>query len=229
MLQKLKTKYQKIDFSNLENVIIIICFLFFIISLLFVRNIILIILIELFLYFLASFFKTKEISFINNFLPILILGYFLFHFINFNFIEFNVLKLLLIIIKILFFINYLLVFIELFKKRKIKLLKTFHKRFKYYSFKELRSRNIEKFRKINSKMANKYIKENAIEYQSDYYKVIDSNIENKSKVDLEEYVWINYLRFYKNKKYHILHSFNQFNFVFLLIHVIILILSIFVR
>ena len=45
---------------------------------------------------------------------------------------------------------------------------------------------------------------------------------------LDKYIWTNYLRFYKNQKNHIVRKIDKFNFLFLLIHVIILILS-FVR
>ena len=52
---------------------------------------------------------------------------------------------------------------------------------------------------------------------------------NKVKNDLEDYVCLNYLRFYKNKKYNKKNIFDSLNIVFISIHVIILLLSIFVR
>ena len=99
---------------------------------------------------------------------------------------------------------------------------------KKYTFKELRSKKEREFRNKEEIKINNYLKEENIPLGSDYEKVIKDNLDNLTNNKLDKYIWTNYLRFYKNQKNHIVRKIDKFNFLFLLIHVIILILS-FVR
>ena len=133
-----------------------------------------------------------------------------------------------IIVKIFFFVDYFLIILLTIKDKKYKIMKLQKRRLKKYTFKELRERKIDDFKRINQEIVNEYLKTYNILKDSDYYKVINDNYLNKTKEDLEEYVWINYLRFYKNKKYQKVRL-DKTNFLFLGIHGIILLLVLLVR
>ena len=229
MLKKLKKIYDNIDIYDLNNIVIVICIILFLISLYITKNTYIFIIMYIIILFLGSHFNNKIIKLISNILPVILFGYFLMHFIHFSMFKYLTFNTFIIIIKLLMFIDYILIIINYIKNKKIYLIKIFRKRSKHYSFKELRNKNIDKVKEINREEIDKFLKENKIEKTSDYYKVIENNFENKSKIDLEEYVWINYLRFYKNKRFNKINIFDRFNFIFLIIHVIMLLLVLLVR
>ena len=229
MLDRIRDKIDEFDVYELNNIIVIISFILFLISLYFVKNVYLIIVLYCCLLYLSRLYEKSIIKFICSLLPIIILGYFLIHFIHFTFIKDETFKTFRLIIKIMLGVNYTAILYYYFKNKKVKLEKLFKKKSYKYTFKELRKKNLNRFREnINNRVDN-YIDSNNIKLDSDYFKVIENNIDNKVNNELEEYVWINYLRFYKNQKFKKENIFNVYNLVFLLIHVIILIIILIVR
>ena len=89
---------------------------------------------------------------------------------------------------------------------------------------KLYSINIFIFKEKENKEIDNYIKNNNINLLSDYYKVLKDNIDEKSKNELEEYVWINYLRFYKNRRFVKKEVFDYVDIIYIGIHVIMLLL-----
>ena len=230
MFLKLKKKHDAIDVSDLNNLILVISLIPLIISLYITNNIFIIILICLFVYELSTHFKSnKYIRFLSNFLGIIVLGYLFMKFLDLSFINFDIKNIYLWFIKIVVLIDYFLIVFINIKRKKLKIIKNKKRILKKYTFKELRKEKRDYFKKENILLTNEYIKNNDIKENSDYYKVIKDNLDNKTSYDLEEYIWINYLRFYKNKRFNKRNVFDKMNFVFILIHVIILLLAIFIR
>lgn len=229
MYQRLKKKHDSINLSDLNNILLIISIISLLISLICTNNLIIFILIFIFTYELASHIKNnKYVRFLSNFLGIILLGYTLIKLSN-TILNSNIINIINLVIKIILFLDYFLIILVIIKDKKLKLLKKSNRNIKKYTFKELRSKKYNQFREDNLKEIDLYLEENLISKDSDYYKVIENNIDNKTKIDLEEYVWMNYLRFYKNKRYNKTNVFDKLNFVFIIIHVIILLLAIFVR
>ena len=221
MLDKIRDKIDEFDIYELNNIIIVVSFILFIISLYFVKNVYLIIILYLGILYLSRLYEKSIIKFICSLLPIIILGYCLIHFIHFTFIKEETFRTFRIIIKILLGLNYIAILYYYFKNKKVKLTKLFKKKSSKYTFRELRKKNINKFIENTNNYIDNYIDCNNISLDSDYFKVIENNI--------DEYVWINYLRFYKNQKFKKESIFNVYNLSFLLIHVIILIIVLIVR
>ena len=217
------------EILNLHSLVILISFILFIISLFFLKNIILVIVIYLLLLYLSTKFNNNVVKLICCILPFIIFGYLILHFIKFNLVKKESFIVYLYIIKILLFSDYLVIIYLYFKNRNKNSIKNNKLKLKKYTFRELRKQNINKVININKKYIDKYIKNNDIDTDSDYYKVINDNLKNKSINDLEEYIWINYLRFYKNRRNNHFNIFSKYNFVFLGIHAIILILVLVVR
>ena len=201
MLDKIRDKIDEFDVYELNNIIVIISFLLFITSLIFVKNVYMIIFMYLFLLYLSRLYEKNIIKFICSILPIIIFGYFLIHFIHFTFIKDETFITFRFIIKILLGFNYLAILYYYFKTKKVKLIKLLKKRSHKYTFKELRKKNIDACREKTNNYIDDYLNTNNIQLDSDYFKVIEDNIDNKINEDLEEFVWINYLRFYKNRRY----------------------------
>lgn len=229
MIDKIRDKYDEFNIYELSNLIVIISFILFVISLFFVKNVYLIILIYILMLYLSRLYEKNIIKFICSLLPIIIFGYFLIHFVHFTFIKEETFYIFRLFIKILFFINYICILYFYFKNKKIKIAKLFKRKNKKYTFKELRKKNYDRYREEINNYIDDYLEINDISLDSDYFKVIESNIDNKIEEKLDEFVWINYLRFYKNKKYNKENLFNIYNLLFLLIHVIILIIILIVR
>lgn len=230
MLSKIKKIHNSINLIDLNNILLCISLITIAISLIKVSNLIVIALIFLFIYEIAIHLKdNKFIQFLTDVLGILVLSYSLIYFIDISFISIDIKTGFLLVVKVLTFISYFLIVFQVIKNKDLKIIKGNKRNIKKYTFKELRSSKINSFRADNVKIINNYINDNEIDLESDYYKLLNDNINNKSKNDLEEYVWINYLRFYKNKKYNKTNIFDKFNFIFILIHVIILLLAIFVK
>ena len=219
MLKNLKNK--DIDLSDLNIGIFLVCFVIFIISIVLVQNIFIIIVISFGLIFLNKK-QNKIINFINNILPIILFSYLLLWFLNYNIININ--SILLVLIKLLLLINYLYLTLNYLRIKNDNIFNENRKLKKIYSFKQLRDNNLDRVKKYNQEEVDEFIKKNNINKESDYYKLIHDNFDRKCQNDLEEYVWINYLRFYKNKRFHKQKNLKIIDLVFFLIHVIILLI-----
>ena len=229
MLKKIKKKYDSFLMTDLNNLLLIFTLLLFLISLFFLKNIYVYFFIYIFLFDLTRHIKkNKYILPFNWIIGIFLIAFLFFNLLNLSFLSLDIKKIMEIIVKIFFFVDYFLIILLTIKDKKYKIMKLQKRRLKKYTFKELRERKIDDFKRINQEIINEYLKTYNILKDSDYYKVINDNYLNKTKEDLEEYVWINYLRFYKNKKYQKV-SLDKTNFLFLGIHGIILLLVLLVR
>lgn len=229
MLKKIKKKYDSFLMTDLNNLLLIFTLLLFLISLFFLKNIYIYLFIYIFLFDLTRHIKkNKYILPFNWIIGIFLIAFLFFNLLNLSFLSLDIKKIMEIIVKIFFFVDYFLIILLTIKDKKYKIMKLQKRRLKKYTFKELRERKIDDFKRINQEIINEYLKTYNILKDSDYYKVINDNYLNKTKEDLEEYVWINYLRFYKNKKYQKA-SLDKTNFLFLGIHGIILLLVLLVR
>ena len=54
--------------------------------------------------------------------------------------------------------------------------------------------------------------------------MLNNSIDEKSKDELEEFVWLNYLRFYKNRRYFKRQLFEFENIIYVLVHIVIVLL-----
>ena len=215
--------------TDLNNLLLIFTLLLFLISLFFLKNIYVYFFIYIFLFDLTRHIKkNKYILPFNWIIGIFLIAFLFFNLLNLSFLSLDIKKIMEIIVKIFFFVDYFLIILLTIKDKKYKIMKLQKRRLKKYTFKELRERKIDDFKRINQEIINEYLKTYNILKDSDYYKVINDNYLNKTKEDLEEYVWINYLRFYKNKKYQKVRL-DKTNFLFLGIHGIILLLVLLVR
>lgn len=229
MLKKIKKKYDSFLMTDLNNLLLIFTLLLFLISLFFLKNIYVYFFIYIFLFDLTRHIKkNKYILPFNWIIGIFLIAFLFFNLLNLSFLSLDIKKIMEIIVKIFFFVDYFLIILLTIKDKKYKIMKLQKRRLKKYTFKELRERKIDDFKRINQEIINEYLKTYNILKDSDYYKVINDNYLNKTKEDLEKYVWINYLRFYKNKKYQKA-SLDKTNFLFLGIHGIILLLVLLVR
>ena len=229
MLKKIKKKYDSFLMTDLNNLLLFFTLLLFLISLFFLKNIYVYFFIYIFLFDLTRHIKkNKYILPFNGIIGIFLIAFLFFNLLNLSFLSLDIKKIMEIIVKIFFFVDYFLIILLTIKDKKYKIMKLQKRRLKKYTFKELRERKIDDFKRINQEIINEYLKTYNILKDSDYYKVINDNYLNKTKEDLEEYVWINYLRFYKNKKYQKA-SLDKTNFLFLGIHGIILLLVLLVR
>ena len=229
MLKKIKKKYDSFLMTDLNNLLLIFTLLLFLIILFFLKNIYIYLFIYIFLFDLTRHIKkNKYILPFNWIIGIFLIAFLFFNLLNLSFLSLDIKKIMEIIVKIFFFVDYFLIILLTIKDKKYKIMKLQKRRLKKYTFKELRERKIDDFKRINQEIINEYLKTYNILKDSDYYKVINDNYLNKTKEDLEEYVWINYLRFYKNKKYQKA-SLDKTNFLFLGIHGIILLLVLLVR
>ena len=226
MLEKIKKMNQKINLDDLNIIILIISIFFYLVSLVFTKNIWIIFFLYLLNFELFSHLeKDKYLVFLNAILPVILIAFVLFNYIDLK-LPFDFIKIVRIMIKILLMTDYIVLIILIIKNRNIKYVKGRKKKLRKHTFYELRKSMIGKVQKEELEYETKYIQDNEIDYQSDYYKVICKNRKLKTIDDLEEYVVLKYLRFYKNKKYNHRNVFDKLNLVFLGIHVIILLLVI---
>jgi len=230
MYQKLKKRHDDIDLNDLNNLLLIISLISLNIFLINKNNFLILLLILVFIYEISShLMDNKYIRFLSNFIVIIHFAYLLMRSLNLKILFFNMIEPFQIFIKFGIFITYSLIVFICIKRKKLKIIKGEKRKIKKYKFKEIIAKKIDEFKNNNLKMIDNYIKEEKITKSSDYYKVIENNLNDKSKNDLEEYVWVNYLRFYKNRRYNKRNVFDKLNFIFITIHVIILLLAIFVR
>lgn len=230
MYMKLKKKHDSINLIDLNNILLIISLIIFSFSLYYANNIFIFLLIFLLLFELSSHLQdNKYIRFISNFIGIILLAFLFLYFLDLSFFKLNIKLIFKIFLKVLMIIDYVLIVFVNIKRKKLKIIKNKKRKIKKYTFQELRNQKREYFQRENLTIIDKYINDNNIQKESDYYKVINDNLNNKAASDLEEYVWINYLRFYKNKRYNKRNILDKMNFIFILVHVIILLLAIIVR
>lgn len=224
MFKKLKIKHDKLKLSDLNNTLLLLTIIFLIISSYFLNNIWLAIIIYLFIYDLYIHSKNKITSFLTYISGILLIAFLFLNLTNLNILQFNFNKYLFLTLKILLVLDYIIIILKEIKNKKIKYLKGKKKK---YTFKELRKRKIDSLKKRNKVLIDNYLEEENINLKSNYAKLINDNLDYLTKNDLENYIQIEYLRFYKNKNNN--KSFDRFGVFFLLIHVIILLLCLLVR
>ncbi len=224
MFKKLKIKHDKLKLSDLNNTLLLLTIIFLIISSYFLNNIWLAIIIYLFIYDLYIHSKNKITSFLTYISGILLIAFLFLNLTNLNILQFNFNKYLFLTLKILLVLDYIIIILKEIKNKKIKYLKGKKKK---YTFKELRKRKIDSLKKRNKVLIDNYLEEENINLKSNYAKLINDNLDYLTKNDLENYIQIEYLRFYKNKNNN--KSFDRFGVFFLSIHVIILLLCLLVR
>lgn len=224
-----KIVINKIKNFNLKRInifIYIISFIIYLMSIYLVKNIYLLIIIYFFLFILYSKINHKVIEFFVYILGILLIGYIFINLLNLNIFILDYKKIFIIIIKLFYLFSYFSIFLLNIKNKRRDYLKI--KKGKKYTFKELRGKKIEQFRNDELAKINYFIDKQGIN-NSEYEKIIRDNLSNLTDESLDKYIWVNYLRFYKNQKKQKNNNISKSDLVFLTIHVIILLLSLLVR
>mgnify|MGYP004530658193 FL=1 len=224
-----KIVINKIKNFNLKRInifIYIISFIIYLMSIYLVKNIYLLIIIYFFLFILYSKINYKVIEFFVYILGILLIGYIFINLLNLNIFILDYKKIFIIIIKLFYLFSYFSIFLLNIKNKRREYLKI--KKGKKYTFKELRGKKIEQFRNDELAKINYFIDKQGIN-NSEYEKIIRDNLSNLTDESLDKYIWVNYLRFYKNQKKQKNNNISKSDLVFLTIHVIILLLSLLVR
>lgn len=224
-----KIVINKIKNFNLKRInifIYIISFIIYLMSIYLVKNIYLLIIIYFFLFILYSKINHKVIEFFVYILGILLIGYIFINLLNLNIFILDYKKIFIIIIKLFYLFLYFSIFLLNIKNKRKEYLKI--KKGKKYTFKELRGKKIEQFRNDELAKINYFIDKQGIN-NSEYEKIIRDNLSNLTDESLDKYIWVNYLRFYKNQKKQKNNNISKSDLVFLTIHVIILLLSLLVR
>ena len=224
-----KIVINKIKNFNLKRInifIYIISFIIYLMSIYLVKNIYLLIIIYFFLFILYSKINHKVIEFFVYILGISLIGYIFINLLNLNIFILDYKKIFIIIIKLFYLFSYFSIFLLNIKNKRKEYLKI--KKGKKYTFKELRGKKIEQFRNDEIEKINYFINKQGIN-NSEYEKIIRDNLSNLTDESLDKYIWVNYLRFYKNQKKQKNNNISKSDLVFLTIHVIILLLSLLVR
>ena len=224
-----KIVINKIKNFNLKRInifIYIISFIIYLMSIYLVKNIYLLIIIYFFLFILYSKINHKVIEFFVYILGILLIGYIFINLLNLNIFILDYKKIFIIIIKLFYLFSYFSIFLLNIKNKRKEYLKI--KKGKKYTFKELRGKKIEQFRNDELAKINYFIDKQGIN-NSEYEKIIRDNLSNLTDESLDKYIWVNYLRFYKNQNKQKNNNITKSDLVFLTIHVIILLLSLLVR
>lgn len=224
-----KIVINKIKNFNLKRInifIYIISFIIYLMSIYLVKNIYLLIIIYFFLFILYSKINHRVIEFFVYILGILLIGYIFINLLNLNIFILDYKKIFIIIIKLFYLFSYFSIFLLNIKNKRREYLKI--KKGKKYTFKELRGKKIEQFRNDELAKINYFIDKQGIN-NSEYEKIIRDNLSNLTDESLDKYIWVNYLRFYKNQKKQKNNNISKSDLVFLTIHVIILLLSLLVR
>ena len=179
-----KIVINKIKNFNLKRInifIYIISFIIYLMSIYLVKNIYLLIIIYFFLFILYSKINHKVIEFFVYILGILLIGYIFINLLNLNIFILDYKKIFIIIIKLFYLFSYFSIFLLNIKN------------------KELRGKKIEQFRNDELAKINYFIDKQGIN-NSEYEKIIRDNLSNLTDESLDKYIWVNYLRFYKNQK-----------------------------
>ena len=178
MLKKIKKKYDSFLMTDLNNLLLIFTLLLFLISLFFLKNIYVYFFIYIFLFDLTRHIKkNKYILPFNWIIGIFLIAFLFFNLLNLSFLSLDIKKIMEIIVKIFFFVDYFLIILLTIKDKKYKIMKLQKRRLKKYTFKELRDRKIDDFKRINQEIINEYLKTYNILKDSDYYKVINDILE----------------------------------------------------
>ncbi len=227
MYKKLITKLKEFNLEKINSLVLIISFILYLLSIYLVNNKYILIINYLFIYYISLKNKNKIIRFFKDITGILLLGFFFISLLNLNVFILDYKYYIFLIVKLSFLITYLLLVIKNIKIKKIKYLKI--RKGSKYTFKELRRKKIDDFKDKETKEINSYLERENILVNSEYAKLIKDNLDNLASNELKNYIWMNYLRFYKNQKKKKDNNISKYDFVFLIIHVIILLLSLLVR
>jgi hypothetical protein len=197
MLKQLR----KINKLLKNNILIwVIIFLIYLLCFFYVKSIYIIFIFSILVVYLANKdIDNKYIRFLSDVSGIILIAYLFIICLNLSFLNIDIEKYFRVLLKFVLLIDFIIIIFYFIQNKLIQKNKKRNK-LKKYTFKELRIKHIEEFKEKNKKLIDNYIKNENITTDSEYYKLINDNFENKSKFDLEEYVWMNYLRFYKNKK-----------------------------
>ena len=159
MLKKIKKKYDSFLMTDLNNLLLIFTLLLFLISLFFLKNIYVYFFIYIFLFYLTRYIKkNKYILPFNWIIGIFLIAFLFFNLLNLSFLSLDIKKIMEIIVKIFFFVDYFLIILLTIKDKKYKIMKLQKRRLKKYTFKELRERKIDDFKRINQEIINEYLK-----------------------------------------------------------------------
>mgnify|MGYP004522783099 FL=1 len=227
MYKKLITKLKEFNLEKINSLVLIISFILYLLSIYLVNNKYILIINYWFIYYISLKNKNKIIRFFKDITGILLLGFFFISLLNLNVFILDYKYYIFLIVKLSFLITYLLLVIKNIKIKKIKYLKI--RKGSKYTFKELRRKKIDDFKDKETKEINSYLERENILVNSEYAKLIKDNLDNLASNELENYIWMNYLRFYKNQKKKKNNNISKYDLVFLIIHVIILLLSLLVR
>lgn len=227
MYKKLITKLKEFNLEKINSLVLIISFILYLLNIYLVNNKYILIINYWFIYYISLKNKNKIIRFFKDITGILLLGFFFISLLNLNVFILDYKYYIFLIVKLSFLITYLLLVIKNIKIKKIKYLKI--RKGSKYTFKELRRKKIDDFKDKETKEINSYLERENILVNSEYAKLIKDNLDNLASNELENYIWMNYLRFYKNQKKKKNNNISKYDLVFLIIHVIILLLSLLVR
>lgn len=227
MYKKLITKLKEFNLEKINSLVLIISFILYLLSIYLVNNKYILIINYWFIYYISLKNKNKIIRFFKDITGILLLGFFFISLLNLNVFILDYKYYIFLIVKLSFLITYLLLVVKNIKIKKIKYLKI--RKGSKYTFKELRRKKIDDFKDKETKEINSYLERENILVNSEYAKLIKDNLDNLASNELENYIWMNYLRFYKNQKKKKNNNISKYDLVFLIIHVIILLLSLLVR
>ena len=221
-LERICTKFNLIFFNI---IIILLGFLLFSFTLSLTKNYIVLFL-DLLLLVLLTYNErnNKYIRFITDFSVIYFLASWIISLLIIPVYSMEIKGFFLDSLKFLLFILYLVLVIVVLQKIKKESFGV-----KKYTLNKLRKDNIYIYKNRNIKKIKQYIENQNILNNSNEYEILKDNLLPKTKDNLEDYVRLEYLRFYKNRNSQKIWDFTDEEFIFLIIHVIILVLAIFVR
>ena len=221
-LERICTKFNLIFFNI---IIILLGFLLFSFTLSLTKNYIVLFL-DLLLLVLLTYNErnNKYIRFITDFSIIYFLASWIISLLVIPVYSMEIKGFFLDSLKFLLFILYLVLVIVVLQKIKKESFGV-----KKYTLNKLRKDNIYIYKNRNIKKNKQYIENQNILNNSNEYEILKDNLLPKTKDNLEDYVRLEYLRFYKNRNSQKIWDFTDEEFIFLIIHVIILVLAIFVR
>ena len=110
MLKRIKKKYDSFLMTDLNNLLLIFTLLLFLISLFFLKNIYIYLFIYIFLFDLTRHIKkNKYILPFNGIIGIFLIAFLFFNLLNLSFLSLDIKKIMEIIVKIFFFVDYFLI------------------------------------------------------------------------------------------------------------------------
>lgn len=226
MYKKIINKIKNFDLNKINIFVCLISFIIYLISIYLVKNIYLLIIIYSFLFILYNKINYKIVEFLVYMLGILLISYIFINLLNLNIFILDYKKIFMIVIKLFYFFSYFFILVFNIKNKRKEYLKI--RKGKKYTFKELRNKKYNQFKNNELVKINDFIDKQKIN-NSEYEKIIRDNLSNLTDEELDKYIWVNYLRFYKNQKKQKNNNISKSDLVFLSIHGIILLLSFLVR